>query len=93
MTADTLTKLLLGNLGTLVGLLLIVASGKRGDWMFRGAHEQVIAGKDAVIAEVRKQLAEEQQRSDRYEAMALRLLHATEEATQVAREAVKRGAP
>jgi hypothetical protein len=60
------------------------------------AHEaekaSIVAGKDAVIAEMRAQLAESEARVERYEALALRLLHATEETTQVAREAVKRRA-
>jgi hypothetical protein len=89
--------LLLGNGGLLVALILALISVVRGDWVPRKAHETTIKsvadGKDAVIAEVRKQLAESEARSERYEAMALRLLHAAEEAAQVAREAVKRGTP
>lgn len=96
MTSEAIFKFLQSG-GLLGGFLLVVVTGQRGLWVFKATvdalmagKDRELAGKDAVIAELRSQLVDEQERGSRYEAMALRLLDATQEAALVAKEAVRR---
>lgn len=60
-------------------VLVAIISGARGDWLFKGSHVAIVAGKDREIAQKADELAKAEKRGDEWREIALRGTHISEE--------------
>lgn len=92
--AGDLLSLVLGPLGGTVMLIVIVVTVVRGDWIPKKSHEaicagkdqekeEVVAGKDAVILELRDQIVRERQNTAEWRQTAREAHRVAKEATDV----------